>query len=74
MQLTEEVADLTKVGQLAGGILGHPQSSALDCSAEADASAGLGWAVIEHMFPRLRIRGVAGSAQARRRTTQRGTN
>ena len=31
-----------QVRELASGVLGQPESSALDCSAEADVSVGLG--------------------------------
>jgi hypothetical protein len=31
-----------QVRELAGGVLGHPEGSALDCSAEADVRVGLG--------------------------------
>jgi hypothetical protein len=37
-----------QVRELASGVLGHPQSSALDSSAEADVSVGL--SRHEHMF------------------------
>jgi hypothetical protein len=61
-----------KVRQLAGSVLSEPECAALDCATEADV--GVSFRGHERMFPRLRIRGVAGSAQARPRTTQRGTN
>jgi hypothetical protein len=39
-----------QVGQLASGVLGHPQRAPFDGSARADVSVGL--RCLEHMYPR----------------------
>jgi hypothetical protein len=47
-----------EIRQLAGGVLGHPERTALDRSAEANLTVRL--RSQERMFSRLRFRGVAG--------------